>query len=113
MVVRFKNEDDISLESIEAQSAFAQLLFDEGIATPRLYKVDGHYAKRYSIGDYNVIATVEQYVDGEIRCVDAQTAEQTGMLLARMHGHIGAGGVHVRYPVLFDPLARTTCSIST
>ena len=104
VVVRFKNEDDISLESIEAQSAFAQLLFDEDIATPRLYRADGHYAKWYSIGDYNVIATVEQYVDGEIRCVDAQTAEQTGMLLARMHDISERAEFHVRYPVLFDPL---------
>lgn len=105
VVVRFRNEDDVTIESLEAQSAFAQLLYDEGIATPRQYRADGRCATWCHVGGHDVMTTVEQYVAGEIRCVDAHTARQTGELLARMHNIAERAEFHVASPVLFDPLS--------
>lgn len=105
VVVRFKNEADVTLELVEAQSRFALLLAENGIETPRVYASDGCFARRYQFGEYDVIVTVEDFVQGELREVDPETAKQTGRLLARMHNIAEAKDAHVRNEVLFDPLA--------
>ena len=106
LVVRFKNEADVTLELVEAQSRFAALLAENGIETPRVYASGGQYARLYRIGGYEVIVTVENYVTGELQTVDAQTAEETGGLLARMHNVAEAKDLHVQNEVLFHPLKR-------
>ena len=105
-VVRFKNEDDAPMEVIEAQSRFAALLSAHGIETPRVCRSEGRYARRYLINGYDVIVTVENYVTGEIRTVDAETAEATGRLLAETHNIAEQADYHVWGDVLFDPLDR-------
>ena len=59
----------------------------------------------YSINGYDVVVTVEDFKDGEIKTVDPKTAEDTGELLARMHDIAEANDFHVDSEVLFDPLA--------
>lgn len=66
LVVRFKNEHDVSLDLIEKQSQFAALLKENGINTPVLYKSAHGFAKWYSINEYHVIVTVEEFVNGEL-----------------------------------------------
>ena len=105
-VVRFKNEDDAPLEVIEAQSRFAALLFAHGIETPRLYSSAGCYARPYRINGYDVTVSVEAFAPGELRTVDAETAEATGRLLAEMHNVAETADFHVNSEVLFDPLQR-------
>jgi Ser/Thr protein kinase RdoA (MazF antagonist) len=90
---------------IEAQSRFAALLLTNGIETPKAYTSDGNFTRTYSINGYDVVVTVEDFKDGEIRTVDPQTAEDTGKLLARMHNTAEANDCHVDCEVLFDPLA--------
>ena len=85
LVMRFKNEHDVTLELIEKQSGFAELLLENGIPTPMQYKSAGHFARQYVINGYEVMVTVEEYVDGEIKCVDLELAKETGRLLARTH----------------------------
>jgi Ser/Thr protein kinase RdoA (MazF antagonist) len=104
LVLRFKNEEDAPLDIIEAQSRFAVLLSEHGIETPRTYDCDGHYARSYTINGYDVIVTVEDFEDGEIRTVDTETARDTGELLARMHSISENADFHVNSDVLFDPL---------
>ena len=106
LVIRFKNEDDAPYEIIEAQSRFANLLFMEGIETPKAYTTDGCYARRYLINGYDVIVTVESFVTGELKIVDVETAEATGRLLAEMHSIAEKADFHVKSDVLFDPLNR-------
>lgn len=106
LVIRFKNEDDAPMEVIEAQSRFAALLSAKGIETPKLYSCEGRYARPYRINGYDVIVTVEAFAPGEIRTVDAQTAEATGRLLAEMHSIAEKADYHVDSEVLFDPLKR-------
>ena len=106
LVIRFKNEDDAPIEVIEAQSRFAGLLFDHGIETPKTYTSEGFYARRYTIGGYDVIVTVESFAAGELKIVDAETAEATGRLLAEMHNIAEKADFHVKSDVLFDPLKR-------
>lgn len=104
LVIRFKNEDDAPIEVMEAQSRFAGLLFAHGIETPKAYTSEGCYARRYEINGYDVIVTVENFVSGEIKIVDAKTAEATGRLLAEMHNIAEEADYHVKSDVLFDPL---------
>ncbi len=105
LVIRFKNEEDAPQEVIEAQSRFAALLLANGIETPKAYASEGVFTRAYSINGYDVVVTVEDFKDGEIRTVDLQTAEDTGKLLARMHSIAEANDCHVDCKVLFDPLA--------
>lgn len=106
IAVRFRNEMNMTVELIEAQNNFAYLLGKNGIKTPVLYTIDGHFAKWYSIGEYDVIVTAEQFADNEIGCVDASVAESTGELLARMHNISEKYNCHVDAKVLFDPMTR-------
>ncbi|MBR6184772.1 MAG: phosphotransferase [Clostridia bacterium] len=105
LVLRFKNEDDAPQEIMEAQSRFAALLHSRGIETPKAYTSEGFYARHYLIDGYDVIATVEDFEDGEIKTVDPITARETGELLARMHNIAEEADAHVQSEVLFDPLA--------
>ncbi len=105
LVLRFKHEEDAPQEIIEAQSRFAALLYARGIETPRAYTSGGDYARAYSMDGYDVVVTVEDFAEGEIRTVDPQTAEETGELLARMHNAAEEADAHVDSEVLFDPLA--------
>lgn len=106
LVIRFKQEEDAPWALIEAQSRFAAFLGGRGIETPRVYSSGGHFARWYRINGYDVIVTVEDYVTGELREVDAETAEQTGMLLAQMHTIAEASDFHVPGDILFDPLKQ-------
>ncbi len=103
VVIRCKNEEDVSLELIEEQSRFAALLRENGIPCPMQYTADGAFAKWYRINGYDVIVTVEEFVDGELQCVTAEAAEKTGRLLARSHNISEAYDFHVNNAVLFDP----------
>lgn len=104
LVIRFKNEADVTLDTVTAQSKFAALLAYNGIETPKVYHSNGQYARWYQFGGYEVIVTVEDFVSGELRRVDAETAEKTGRLLAQMHNIAEANDFHVQNDVLFDPL---------
>ena len=106
LVLRLKNESDAPLKLIEAQSRFAQLLRSRGIETPRSYRAGEGYARQYALNGYEVVATLEDWMPGELKTVDPETAEATGALLARMHGIAEAENAHVDGEVLFDPLRR-------
>lgn len=104
LVIRFKNESDAPIETIEAQSRFAALLKAHGIQTPNAYASKGFYARQYQINGYEVVVTVEDFVCGEIHLVNAEIAEKTGKLLARMHNIAETEDFHVQSEVLFNPL---------
>ena len=53
VVIRFKNEADVTLDTVTAQSKFAVLLAENGIETPRIYHANGQYARWYQISGYN------------------------------------------------------------
>ena len=106
LVLRFKNEDDAPREIIEAQSRFAALLYSHGIETPKVYMSGGVFTRCYIMNGYDVIVTVEDFKDGEIKVVDPKTARETGALLAKMHCIAEEADFHVHSKVLFDPLDR-------
>ena len=95
VVIRFKNESDVTLELMEEQSKFAAILRQNGIEVPKQYKTEDGYARWYSIDTYEVIVTVEQFVEGELHCVDVETALETGRLLAKMHNIAERLDVHI------------------
>ena len=106
VVIRFKNESDVSLELIEQQSKFAALLRSGGILSPAQYRSGNAYARWYGIHGYDVIVTVEEFVEGELTSVDASAAEKTGRILAQMHSIAEENAFHVENAVLFDPFAH-------
>ena len=103
-VIRFKNEKNVTIDIVNDQSRFAVLLANNGIETPTVYSSGGQYARRYQIGEYDVIVTVENFVTGELQEINMETAEKTGRLLARMHNIAEAFDFHVQNKIIFDPL---------
>ncbi len=105
LVIRFKNEADVTINSMESQSRFADVMRKSGIATPFQYQSGGFFARQYQINGYDVIVTVEQFAENEIKAVDPVIAGKTGELLARMHSISEKKDLHVCNKVLFDPFA--------
>lgn len=105
-VMRFKNEKDVTAELIESQSRFAAALKENSIRTPAQYCANGKYANWYTVGGYDVIVTLEQFVKNELRFVDEAAARKTGELLAKMHDIAERKDLHVENTVLFDPFGR-------
>lgn len=106
VVMRFKNEKNVTEEMIEKQSKFAETLFENGIPTPHNYCNNGSFAKTYHINGYKVIVTVEDFCEGEVKAVDEETARMTGELLAKMHNISEQEDLHLNMRTLFDPLDR-------
>lgn len=106
VVIRFKNEQNVTKERIEAQCSFAVQLSNGGIKTPHIYHFDGHYANEYYINGYDVIVTIEDFCDGEVKAVDEKIARMTGVLLAQMHNVSEKMNLHVYDKVMFNPLLR-------
>lgn len=105
LVIRFKNEADVTPESLESQCRFAEELRKNGIITPRQYQSDGAYARWYEVHGYHVLVTVEEFVENEIKVVDAAVAEKTGEMLAKTHDISEKNDLHVSNAVLFDPFS--------
>lgn len=105
VVVRFKNESDVTINLIESQCAFADTMRQNGIASPTQYRKNGSFANWYCIGGYDVIVTVERFIENELKLVDAHISEKTGELLAKMHNISEQNELHVDNAVLFDPFA--------
>lgn len=103
IVMRFKNESDVNLNLLESQCRFAELLRTNGILSPAQYKTDNSFAKLYSINEYEVIVCIEEFVEGEIKIVNEEIAEKTGVLLAQTHNIAEHFNAHVDNEVLFDP----------
>ena len=106
VVIRFKNENSVTGEMIEKQSRFAETLHSKGIVTPHNYSNSGRFAMTYHINDYDVIVTVEDFCEGEVKAVDVETARMTGELLAKMHDISERENLRLGMKTLFDPLDR-------
>ena len=97
---------NVTKKHIEAQCRFAVQLSKGGIKTPYIYHIDGHYANDYHINGYDVIVTIEDFCDGEVKAVDEKIARMTGVLLAQMHNVSEKMNLHVYDKVMFNPLLR-------
>lgn len=105
LVLRFKNEADVTLGGVEKQCRFADRLRKNGILTPYQYESNGAFAKQCQINGYDVIITVEEFVEHEIKAVDPAIAWKTGEVLAKMHNISETNDLHVPNKVLFDPFS--------
>ena len=103
LVLRFKNEEDVTLDLLECQCAFAHELKRHGILTPSQHQSNGRFANPYTIGGYEVFVTLEQFVEGEVKLIDPQIAKKIGELLGRSHRITEEYDLHVNNDVLFDP----------
>ncbi len=106
VVIRFKNEVDVSQELLEKQSQFADMLRINGLSCPVQHQAENSFTKWYSINEYDVLVTVEKFVEGEVKCVTPEIAKKTGKLLAQSHNLSEKYNFHVKNAVLFDPFAE-------
>lgn len=106
LIVKFKNEEGVTRETIEAQCAFSAHLSAHGVRTAQFLKISGAYCAEMQLNGYDVLVTAEYFMPGEIKLVDAEIAERTGALLAMTHNISEKGNCHVDSPVLFDPFAE-------
>lgn len=106
VVVKFKNEQNVTREVLEAQTGFSEHLASRGIPTAPYYHWSGGYVAPCVIRGWEVLTTVESFQPGEIKVVNPSVAKGTGQLLARTHNIAEQDRCHVRAPVLFDPFAR-------
>lgn len=106
VIVKFKWENDVTAELIEAQTRFSEHLAENGVHTARFHKCGGTYVKTYTINGYNVLVTVEDFAENEIKIVTPEIAEKTGRTLAMTHNIAERDNMHVDAPVLFDPFAE-------
>lgn len=105
-VLRFVSEDGVTRELIEDQCRFADIMRQNGVATPKRYRAGGSFTEQYAADGYDVTVTVEDFAENEIKLVDEDIAEKTGHLLAEMHNISETLDLHVKNRVLFDPLDK-------
>lgn len=106
VVIKLKNEKDLSREVVEQQSAFSAMLERHGVPVAGPLQTHGKYTSLLSAGGRDVTVTVEEFREKELPYVDLETAKKTGKLLANTHNISEAHHCHVHFPVLFDPFAR-------
>lgn len=103
VVIRFKMEDGVTLELLESQCRFAELLRANGIPSPEQYRWKNGFVKPYRINGYEVFVCIEEFVENQIQFVDETIAYKTGALLAKSHNIAEHFQAHVENAVLFDP----------
>lgn len=106
MIVKFKNEDGVTRELIEAQSRFSEHLAKSGVLTAEFLRAGNAIVLERELSGYRVCVTAERFRDGEIMAIDGDIAEKTGALLARTHNIAQRDDMHVNCPVLFDVFAE-------
>lgn len=106
LIVKFKNEDGVTRELIEAQSRFSERLSENGVLTAEFLRAGEGIVLQRELNGYDVCITAERFREGEIMTVDADIAEKTGALLAHTHNIAQRDDLHVDCPVLFDIFAE-------
>lgn len=103
VVIKIRNEKDLTRDIVEQQSIFSAILMENGVPTARPFQARGRYTSLFSAGGYDALVTVEEFCEQEILSVDVEAARKTGQLLAKTHNISEAHDCHVNFPVLFDP----------
>lgn len=84
-VVKFVREPVFPTQIIERQSAFSDLLLENGIAVPRRLKKDGRYCIAYEKEQLCMDVYAEEWVGEKLPHYTLDICEKTGELLGRIH----------------------------
>lgn len=103
LVIKFKNEEGVTRELITEQIMFSEHLSKCGIPTANFYRSGDSYVVPKALNGYDVLITLEDYREGEIKRVNLDVAQKTGKLLAATHNIAQRDDCHVNDSVLFDP----------
>lgn len=106
VVLKFRNEEDVTARLIEEQTEFSQELMRGGVPTARFYTCAGKYVSEYAVCGYDLLVTCERFCGGQVRAVTPDIAFKTGAMLAKSHNISEERDCHVDCPVLFDPLGE-------
>lgn len=88
VVIKILHEQEDLLRDrakIEKQSAFSELMRQNGIKTPMRYMANGRYCNEYVYNSIPCNVTVEDWCGEEITEINTDIAYKIGELMARMH----------------------------
>ena len=106
VIVKFKWESDVTAALIESQTRFSEHLAENGVHTARFHRCGENFVCERQLNGYDVLVTVEDFVENEIKTVTPEIAGKTGRMLALSHNIAERDDIHVDAPVLFDPFAE-------
>lgn len=87
---------------IEAQTAFADLLYKNGIATSQYHRCGPWLTRTFDWNGYHTVVTLENFCESPIAVIDENVAYKTGQLLAQMHTVSEENRCHVPNRVIMD-----------
>lgn len=88
VVIKILREQDDLLQEhskIEKQSAFSELMRQNGIKTPKRYMAKGNYCNEYIYKSLPCNITIEEWCGEKITEINTEIAYKIGELMARMH----------------------------
>lgn len=88
VVLKVRHEDDDILKDrakTEKQSAFSELMRQNGILTPKRYMAGGRFCNEYEYNGLPCNVTVEDWCGNEITEINGDISYKIGELMARMH----------------------------
>jgi Ser/Thr protein kinase RdoA (MazF antagonist) len=105
LVIKILHEDDdltAELQKVEKQSTFSEIMRSHGIETPTRYQANGYYCGEFTYHNLPCVVTMEDWCGEEITEITADTANQVGKLMARMHTISHANKCEIGHRTLFS-----------
>lgn len=106
VVIKLKQEKDVTKPQITQQVEFSQHLLAKGVQTAHFYRCGDTYVLTKTIHEYKVFITIEDFCPGEIKVISLELIQKIGALLATAHNISEKDCCHVNAPVLFDPFSH-------
>ncbi len=110
IVVKLVREDEGTAqgerEKLERQSAYAEMLRENGIAAPQRYRADGAYCIVFRMAFGEICATAEDWCGDEITAITEPLSFGIGALLAQIHTVSAQNGFTIGRGTLFGAAAE-------
>lgn len=87
---------------IEAQTAFADLLYKNGIPSSQYYRCEPWFTHTFNWNGYHTVVTLEDFCESPIAVIDEDVSYKTGRLLAQMHTVSEENRCHVPNRVIMN-----------
>lgn len=110
LMMKLSHDHDHPHELIEKRCRFAEHLRRNGVPTPERYSKGGEYCLSSSIDGEKVDVVLEDFAGEPLSVLDADTARDAGMLLARTHRLSFRDNCKLGVPSSFDALGKNPLS---
>ena len=110
LMMKLSHDHEHPHELIEKRCCFAEHLRRNGVPTPERYSKGGEYCLSMSLDGEKVDVVLEDFAGEPLSVLDADTARDAGMLLARTHGLSFRDNCKLGVPSPFDALGKNPLS---